>query len=687
MPDTNNNGVSLGDMRAPLNLSVDQQLRTNEPKEQPKMIHMAQPGIKPKVDINALRNNRSNVGGGTRTAANLSSLPVRSEVPEGMNVKTKESLEAEIFEQGGMFDQYLNEKMGEYKEWAIDRTQKAEEQKVQEEIAKEDSDIDNEPAETTTKEEQTEEQKEYNTNIPEARQMKMVDIHRSSPKKKDEENMENITSGSVQEFANPEAVEDKVYVAPEVDEEDEEYDIPEDVRENNITEDIDPEEEEYEIDSALLEAKKNRKKVEVTITPTVKSEPIPESTPVSNQVEEDFLDEGEEIEEEYEETENLKVENQPKPTPKKKSITSRIDKITRSYMALPAEDDDEEVEVTDDTAENDESINILKNMIAQKIKPVSIKTDITGFTIAKKGTMSTEILAIDQAAFAKWPLPATGITVSMREISGANLENLRGYLDRGRPDHRSALKIIYDHIVSPKPESFEAWLKSIAYADYDNLFMLVYISAFADANFIPVDCTSESCGKPYLTDSIPIMDMVKFKNSETEQKFWDLYNEEPSNAKALYTTEVVPISNNFAIGLKEPSLYSVLIEPDYFNADFTEKYAQTVRYFPYIDNIYWIDAARKTLVPIKWKVYDNNIAKSVRSRIRRYDKIINGLTSDQHALILAYINAINDRIDWFNYRLPETTCPHCGQVVEADDNYTALNLVFLRNRLAVLATI
>ena len=53
MPDIKNEGVSLSDMRAPLNLSVDQQIASNEPAEQPKMIHMAQPGIKPKVDINA----------------------------------------------------------------------------------------------------------------------------------------------------------------------------------------------------------------------------------------------------------------------------------------------------------------------------------------------------------------------------------------------------------------------------------------------------------------------------------------------------------------------------------------------------------------------------------------------------------------------------------------------------------
>lgn len=682
MPDKNNGGVSLSDMRAPLNLSVDQQIASNEPAEQPKMIHMAQPGIKPKVDINALRNNRSNTGGGSRTTADLSSLPTRSEVPEGMNVKTKESLEAEIFEKGGMFDQYLNEKMDEYKNWAVDRTQKAEEQKIQEEIAKEDKDLEVEEAETQTpKETKTEEPKEYNTNIPEARHIKMVDIRRPAPKK-DEETMENIVSGSVQEFANPDAIQDEKYNvnAPIDEEEDEEYDIPEDVSENQERKDVeidDEEEEEYEIEEAIKAAKTNRRTIEVKVTPV---EPKPATIP------EDLLDEGEEIEEEYEETENLKVENQPKAVPKKKSITSRIDRITRSYMAIPVEDEEDDVEVKE-TEDNDESINILKNMIAQKIKPVSIKTDITGFTVAKKGTMSTEILAIDQAAFAKWPLPATGITVSMREISGANLENLRGYLDRNMPDNRSALKIIYDHIVSPKPDNFEAWLKSIAYADYDNLFMLVYISAFADANFLPVDCTSDTCGKPYLTDSLPIMDMVKFKNEETEQKFWDLYNEEPSNAKALYTTEIVPISNSFAIGLKEPSLYSVLIEPQYFNSDFTEKYAQTVRYFPYIDNLYWIDAERKTLVPIKWKVYDNNVAKSVRSRVRRYDKIVNGLTSDQHALILAYINAINDRIDWFNYRMPETTCPHCGQVIDADDSYTALNLVFLRNRLAVLATI
>ena len=319
-------------------------------------------------------------------------------------------------------------------------------------------------------------------------------------------------------------------------------------------------------------------------------------------------------------------------------------------MAIPSEDGDEDDVDVLDTDDNDESMNILKTMIAEKIKPVSVKMDISNYTVAKKGTKSNEIFTMEEASFAKWTLPATGITVEMREISGANLENLRGYLDRRNPDNRSALKIIYDHIVSPKPSSFEAWLNSIAYADFDHLFMLVYISAFADANFLPVDCDNPDCSKAYITDNLPIMDIVKFKNKESEDKFWELYNEEPSNAKALYTTHIIAISDKFAVGLKEPSLYSVLIEPNYFNSDFMEKYAQTIRYFPYIDALYWIDSQRKNLVPIKWDVYDNNVAKSTRSRVRKYSKALNTLTSDQHSLILSYINAINERVDWFSFR-------------------------------------
>lgn len=651
-----------------LTLSVEQQrIAAAEDNSPHKTISMSQPGVsnKPKVDINSLRNSRGqNKSNGTRTA-DLSVLPNDEKIPDGMNVKIKDSIEAEIFEQGGAFDKYLDEKKKEYSQYVGNRLAMAEKIKAEKEIAAEDKDIDdNENYDINNK--ATNEEIDKETTIVNAKSFKKVDIRRQPSNTKKEETMEdNIVHGNVQEFANPDMVTE------------EEYPIKIDIA-NQLT----PQQQE-EVEEVVDNTPEDDEDYLTSVDNLSEGEVASEITsPKLNEPE--FLEDGEELEEEYEEKQNVPIIN--KKSSNKDKLAKKIDRITKAYMAIPSEDGDEDdLEVTDSDS-NDESMTILKNMIAEKIKPVSVKMDISGFTVAKKGTMSNEIFTVEQASFAKWPLPATGITIEMREISGANLENLRGFLDRRTPDNRSALKIIYDHIVSPKPNSFEAWLNSVAYADFDNLFMLVYISAFADANFLPVDCTNPDCEKPYITNNLPIMDLVKFKNKESEEKFWELYNEEPTNSKGLYTTHIIPISDKFAIGLKEPSLYSVLIEPNYFNAEFMDKYAQTIRYFPYIDSLYWIDAARKNLVPIKWQVYDNNASKTARSRVRKYSMIMNTLTSDQHALILSYINAINERVDWMSYRRPETTCPHCGQVVPEDDTYTALSLVFLRNRLAVLAT-
>ncbi len=674
MPNLSLHDVANDTASEGLKLSINQQIEEQERNEPaPDRISMAQPGLtaKPRVDINSLRNNRGD-NNGKRVTANLSGLPKKNEVPNGLNFKVKESIEDDIFGSGGPFDKYLKEKTNEYTQYVNERAAKANEIEREKTIAEDEKEFEaeevkSEAGNNTPKEDDYLEEELNDTVIVNAKHLKRVDIKRTDSTEKEETMADNIIRGNVQEYANPDMVED------------EEYPIHIDHPVGNpvTTEVPEPEvEEEEEVDDTdyLEESTEEEATTEET-------EEVVE--PKSEQP--DFLEDGEELEEEYTEKENLGVENNTKPAPKKDNIDKKIDRITKAYMAIPAEDGDEDdVEVTD--SDNDESMTILKNMIAEKIKPVSLKTDITGFTVAKKGTMSNEIFTMEQASFAKWALPATGITVEMREISGANLENLRGFLDRRNPDNRSALKIIYDHIVSPKPASYEAWLNSIAYADFDHLFMLVYISAFADANFLPVDCENPDCGKPYITNNIPVMDLVKFKNKESEDKFWALYNEEPTNGSGLYTTEIIPISDKFAIGLKEPSLNSVLIEPNYFNGEFMDKYAQTIRYFPYIDALYWIDAARKTLVPIKWQVYVNNAAKTARSRVRKYSMIMNTLTSDQHSLIMSYINAINERTDWMSYQRPETTCPHCGQVIPADENYTALSLVFLRSRLAVLAT-
>lgn len=359
-----------------------------------------------------------------------------------------------------------------------------------------------------------------------------------------------------------------------------------------------------------------------------------------------------------------------------------------TYTTIEDPKDDEAVTVNDPddttTPSGEDRLESLKALVSKKIKPVSRKLDISGFTVAAKGTVSNAIFDTKTSvAVAKWILPATGITIQMKQISGADIESIREDIERG--DVRSALQIIYNHIVSPKPKSFEMWLKSTANADYDHLFMALYIASFSDSNFIPLDCVNEKCGKTYLTDNIKISDMIHYTSDENKKKFLDLYKSDRFESKGLYATSIIPISNKFAIAFKEPSLYDIQIERQYFDNAFTRKYERTINYVPYINRIYAIDYNSKQLVPVAYVGYNNDLAKTSRSKIERYDSILNTFSADEHSMIAAYVNKIDERTDWVTYRIPETTCSFCGAVHPASGDITASSLVFLRSRLAVLA--
>ena len=580
-------------------------------------------------------------------------IPATSPEDDAVGINKRESIVADVFGKGGPFDQYVREKTEEFRR-DMDKLD-ADRESAQYEDP-------NKPAEAAVDSE--DEEVDSETTINQNVKYHSVDIM----KKSKENNME-----------------------PKVNIENEEL---EEVLDVDGEETIEPEEASENI---VVEANTNP-------SPVVEEDPYATDNDYVEPGEED-ADSNEMVNLEYAKpntaadtyTEAIEVESveeeevpldpptpkEEKKAPQKASIDKRINKITRSFMALPVEDDDDDTSVA--AVDEDEDYNILKNLVKEKIAPISEKLDLKSFTIVKKGTTSNNILQ-GEAAIAKWVLPNTGVTIQMREISGSNLENMRSMLDRRPADNRGALKIMYDHVVSPKPKSFEAWLKSISFNDLNHLFMCVYISSFADSNYIPKDCTNPSCAKPFLTDNISIMDMVKFADAESEKKFWDIYNSDIIESKGLYTTEVVPISKTFAVAYKDPSLYDVIVESSYYNDQFMERYSQTIQYVPFIDALYYIDYNSHSLVPVEYETYDNNIGRSARSKVQRYDKVINTLNADENAIIAAYIRKINEKTEWLTYQIPETTCPHCGATVPAVGDQEAAGLVFLRNRLALLAT-
>ena len=55
------------------------------------------------------------------------------------------------------------------------------------------------------------------------------------------------------------------------------------------------------------------------------------------------------------------------------------------------------------------------------------------------------------------------------------------------------------------------------------------------------------------------MEFVKFANDDAKEKFGKIYNTGGTN-KGLYKTDIVPISEDFAVSFKEPSIYNMVFE-------------------------------------------------------------------------------------------------------------------------------
>lgn len=350
----------------------------------------------------------------------------------------------------------------------------------------------------------------------------------------------------------------------------------------------------------------------------------------------------------------------------------------------------EEVEIIeDDETENevdeDEVLANLKKLATEKLKPTAQSLDISSFTVLKRPTANLKSLQTKQVRAAKWVLPTQESIVLMKEFSGSELESLREFSE----DARSAsmlfrkYKCIYDHIVSSKPASYEAWLKCTPYADTDHYFFAAYIASFKGSNYLPLDCSNKKCGKTFLSDDVPFMKMVKFDSDKSREKFNELYESEQDNAgKGLYCSEIVPLNSEIAIGFKDASIYN-LLEISTLDEKTRTQYSNIIDYIPYIDALYIIHPETQSLEPVGYKVYPENSTKTVKSKIKKFNDVLKTLSVDEFGQIRPFISSIRTRVNDISYMYPAVDCPNCGNPTE-ETPMTAESMLFLRAQLSAL---
>jgi hypothetical protein len=294
-------------------------------------------------------------------------------------------------------------------------------------------------------------------------------------------------------------------------------------------------------------------------------------------------------------------------------------------------------------------------------------------------------LSIDsnRARVADWVLYNAKRPISITELSGSEIEKLDPQKSaRNRLNtFKEIYNIIYKHVVDAnKPDTLEKWVKTVKFFDLQHLYFAVYKACFAGSNSIPYSCSE--CKETFMVDT-PIDNMIKYKSEEIKKEIMDILNKDTTSEEE-YPVTLRQISDDYAVAIKDPSVYNIVFETAALDDKFTQKYSDLLGFISYIDGIYYIDRTNNTLSPVGVKQIPDDIVKSTKNKVRVYYEVLSTLTSDQYYALTSYITNVRDNDDNITYIMPEVTCPKCGHVIPEQPT-GADELLFTRHRLAAIS--
>lgn len=355
----------------------------------------------------------------------------------------------------------------------------------------------------------------------------------------------------------------------------------------------------------------------------------------------------------------------------------------------PLEDDVKDISFSKE--ETDAMFDVCKEVIKKITKP-SIHTDISSFKIGS-AINSTNAVVTKTKDVVEHVLWNSKRTIAIEEFEGYETNLICSDYDYNRgmyPQVIERLKIFYNHIRSKKPKDLKTWLKNIPSTDLNHLWFGAYIASFKDANFNANQCPN--CQAPFISEDIPINNMLKFDNKDAKAKYYNLLN---SPDDSLYTIEAkgYRISEQYLFMLKTPSIWSSDVEPLILAEEFRTKYQTVLNLLKFIDKIYFVDTNKQELRPIDFwstiaKDASNRNEKVLRNKVRKYAKIITEeLSVAEYNYLLSKISSIVISEDTdLVYQLPERKCPKCNKVLEAVEQ-SSEQLLFTHHQQVLLGNI
>lgn len=465
-----------------------------------------------------------------------------------------------------------------------------------------------------------------------------------------------------------------------------------------VTEDLedevlDSDEEEEEISSPVRIQDNYSQPVNDSFdTPAHQAEPTYDFEPESDEVDEDIVDD-----EAVEEEEDTIPEAQPS---KVEDLDTKIISVTSDDLEdIDDSDFDEEDEDTsyDDSTDDDEeqqklseaAANNLRNDIITKIINAGRKMNTSQLVVSNKVINIKDAMKNMKTTTAKtavWPLMFANRPYIASALKGAELAMLNEDSNNGIMTVPQ-MQILFEHDVNPnRPSTVEAWAKTIPYADLDNVFAALFMASLDGANFMPCNCSNDKCLNSWLSDDVPMEKLMHFTDDETKKKFEKIKKMEltPENSGA-YESVVTVINNNLAVGVKIPSLYTIMYEIGALDDAFVNKYESIINITRFIDRLYMIDE-NGNMYPIGWKKYPGDHAKSFKSKIITYAKILKNLDPVEFGVVSTLIiTMMNNMHANITYSIPKYTCPKCGHSSN-EVEVSPRNLLFLRQQLVRIAT-
>ena len=373
------------------------------------------------------------------------------------------------------------------------------------------------------------------------------------------------------------------------------------------------------------------------------------------------------------------------------TTTNTIEEVVEDPKPIASSNeisDDLAAEIGEEVPDTDSIMKRFAENVKERIAPITKRFNLNDFTVGESPITCLDIkmMGLSHVSVADHFLPNAGKIISCSALSGSELMAMNP--ENSNRSRLNTLKdiysIMYKHVVSEKRKTFDEWLKTTRFNDLEHIYFALYKATFGGSNFMTYECPNKKCQDVFIED-VSFEDMINYADDETKAKMQAIMS---SGDSSITPYEIVrqQISNNLAIGIRNPSIYNVVIEVSGLSDSFLEKYQDLMDIIVFIDNIYYIDYEHQVLEPVDFMPDNNNIAKTIARRIKIIADILRSLPSDNYFELRKAVADAFPSLAGVTYKIPAATCKKCGTQIP-ERVVGAQELLFMRHQLGAFVVL